>query len=263
MKYIKKILVFILFVSCSNMNENKNMEFNQVLEDYFQESLYLYKIDGTFQGDSRYNDTLPNFLSDEFVIKEKLFYNKYLKKINSFENSILNEEDLLSKNVLKWECEMNLDRMKFPTDLMPVDQMWGFQLTMGQLASGMGAQPFNNFKDYKNWLVRIDGYLDWLKSAKIKMQEGMKTGWVLPKSLIKKVLPQLKVMTNEDVENHLFYKPVTSFPNLIEEDEREILIAEYYDMVKNKIIPAYSDLYNFMSNEYFDSGRETRSEERL
>ena len=257
MKYIKKILVFILIVSCSNMNENKNMEFNQVLEDYFQESLYLYKIDGTFQGDSRYNDTLPNFLSDEFVNKEKLFYNKYLKKINSFENSILNEEDLLSKNVLKWECEMNLDRMKFPTDLMPVDQMWGFQLTMGQLASGMGAQPFNSFKDYKNWLVRIDGYLDWLKSAKIKMHEGMKTGWVLPKSLIKKVLPQLKVMTNEDVENHLFYKPVTSFPNLIEEDEREILVAEYYDMVKNKIIPAYSDLYNFMSNEYFDSGRET------
>ena len=35
----------------------------------------------------------------------------------------------------------------------------------------------------------------------------MKTRWVLPKSLIKKVLPQLKVMTNEDVENHLFYKP--------------------------------------------------------
>ena len=70
MKYIKKILVFILFVSCSNMNENKNMEFNQVLEDYFQESLYLYKIDGTFQGDSRYNDTLPNFLSDEFVNKK-------------------------------------------------------------------------------------------------------------------------------------------------------------------------------------------------
>ena len=31
------------------MNENKNMEFNQVLEDYFQESLYLYKIDGTFR----------------------------------------------------------------------------------------------------------------------------------------------------------------------------------------------------------------------
>ena len=62
------------------MNENKNMEFNQVLEDYFQESLYLYKIDGTFRR-FRYNDTLPNSLSDEFVIKEKLFYNKYLKKL--------------------------------------------------------------------------------------------------------------------------------------------------------------------------------------
>ena len=128
----------------------------------------------------------------------------------------------------------------------------GFSADHGSTRKVEWEHKLNNFKDYKNWLVRIDGYLDWLKSAKIKMQEGMKTGWVLPKSLIKKVLPQLKVMTNEDVENHLFYKPVTSFPNLIEEDEREILIAEYYDMVKNKIIPAYSDLYNLMSlmNEF-------------
>ena len=257
MKHIKITLVFLLIVSCTIMDRNKNIEFNQVLEDYFQESLYLYKINGTFQGDPRYNDSLPNFLSDEFVKKEELFYNKFLKKINSFDNSLLNEEDLLSKNVLKWECEMNLDRMKFPKDLMPVDQMWGFQLTMGQLASGMGAQPFNNFKDYKNWLVRIDGYLEWLKTARIKMQEGIKTGWVLPKSLIKKVLPQLKVMTNKDVENHLFYKPVLNLPELIEDDEKETLVNDYYDMVKNKIIPAYDDLFNFMSNEYFNSGRET------
>ena len=39
-----------------------------------------------------------------------------------------------------------------------IDQM-GFQLTMGQLQVEW-EQPFNNFKDYKNWLVRIDGYLD-------------------------------------------------------------------------------------------------------
>ena len=85
---------------------------------------------------------------------------------------------------------------------MPIDQMWGFQLSMGQLASGMGAQPFKNLEDYKNWLVRIDGYLEWLKSSKINMKEGIKIGWVLPKSLIKKVLPQLKAMTNKYIENH-------------------------------------------------------------
>jgi uncharacterized protein (DUF885 family) len=128
---------------------------------------------------------------------------------------------------------------------------------MGQLASGMGAQPFKNLEDYRNWLVRIDGYLEWLKSAKINMIEGIKIGWVLPKSLIKKVLPQLEVMTNQDIENHLFYKPVLNFPETIKEDDRKILINDYYHMIRNKIIPAYNDLYNFMSNEYFESGRET------
>ncbi|MFL2599640.1 MAG: DUF885 domain-containing protein [Flavobacteriaceae bacterium] len=249
--------MFFIIMSCTYINNVNDIKFEQVLENYFQESLYLYKITGTYQGDPRYNDTLPNFLSDDFIVKEKKFYRKFLNKMNSYDNSILSEDELLNKNVLLWECEMNLKRLQFPKDLMPIDQMWGFQLSMGQLASGMGAQPFKNLEDYRNWLVRVDGYLEWLKSAKINMTEGIKIGWVLPKSLIKKVLPQLKVMTNQDIENHLFYKPVLNFPETIKEDDRKKLINDYYHMIKNKIIPAYNDLYSFMSNEYFESGRET------
>ena len=257
MIYNKVLIMFFIIMSCTYLNNVNDIKFEQVLENYFQESLYLYKITGTYQGDPRYNDTLPNFLSDDFIVKEKKFYRKFLNKMNSYDNSILSEDELLNKNVLLWECEMNLKRLQFPKDLMPIDQMWGFQLSMGQLASGMGAQPFKNLEDYRNWLVRIDGYLEWLKSAKINMIEGIKIGWVLPKSLIKKVLPQLEVMTNQDIENHLFYKPVLNFPETIKEDDRKILINDYYHMIRNKIIPAYNDLYNFMSNEYFESGRET------
>ena len=65
---------------------------------------------------------------------------------------------------------MNLDRMKFPTDLMPVDQM-GFSADHGSTCKWNGSTTFNNLKDYKNWLVRIDGYLDWLKSAKLKCRK--------------------------------------------------------------------------------------------
>jgi len=50
---------------------------------------------------------------------------------------------------------------------------------MGQLASGEGAQPFKTVQDYENWLVRIQGYLEWLDSAQEKMREGMAIGWVL------------------------------------------------------------------------------------
>lgn len=95
---------------------------------------------------------------------------------------------------------MALQGMEFKKNQMPIDQMWGFQLTMGQLASGEGAQPFKTVQDYDNWLIRIEGYLDWLHSAQLKMREGIQSGWVLPKSLVLKVVPQLEEMTTTNLE---------------------------------------------------------------
>jgi len=169
MKKIVVLIITLLILSCQNLPSSKTADLDVLFENYYQGTLELYRINATYQGDSRYNDTLPNFLSDEFKAKEKAFYTSYLNDLNQFEDSSLSEEALLSKNILKWECEMALQGMEFLKDQMPIDQMWGFQLTMGQLASGEGAQPFKTVTDYENWLIRIDGYLEWLDSAKQKM----------------------------------------------------------------------------------------------
>jgi len=161
----------------------------------------------------------------------------------------------LSKKILIWECEMSLKGMEFQKDLMPIDQMWGFQLSFGQLASGAGAQPFNTVQDYENWLVRIEGYLDWLQSAQSNMQKGMKTGWVLPQALVKKVLPQLKGMTRVDLDKHLFYNPARNFPISFTEEDKTRLSAAYKTMVLDQIVPAYTVLHDFMANEYLAAAR--------
>jgi len=233
------------------------VSFDDFLENYYQENIKLYRINGTFQGDSRYNDTLPNFLSSSFEAKEKAFFQSYLNEVANYPDTLLSEEQQLSKKVLKWECEMYLQGIKFPKDLMPIDQMWGFQLTMGQLASGMGAQPFKTPQDYDNWLIRIEGYLSWLESAKENMKEGMAVGWVLPTSLVQKVIPQLEVMSTTQWDEHLFYSPIRNLPEGFSEEERSRLSAAYAAMVQNKIIPAYADLVEFMSGEYFAASRES------
>lgn len=258
MKRITLLFVSLLIVSCQNQNSKLNTtEFDSLLEDYYQENLKLYRINATFQGDTRYNDTLPNFLSPEFQAKEKAFYTHYLNSLDQFDDALLDAEDVLSKSILKWECEMALKGMEFPKDQMPIDQMWGFQLTMGQLASGEGAQPFKTVQYYKNWLVRIEGYLDWLATAQAKMQAGMQSGWVLPKSLVTKVLPQLKFMTTTDLEQHLFYGPARNFPSDFDEKTQADLALAYQDMVLNQIVPAYKKLHDFMANEYHQAARES------
>ena len=255
MNKIITLLISILFFFSCNFNNEKSLKIAQVFENYYQESLKLYPLQATSQGDLRYNDFLPNDLSDEFRKKEKEFYTFYKSQLNNFPNHTLNENDLLSKKVLLWECDLSLKRLTFNEQYTPINQMWTLQLTIGQYAAGLSAQPFKTVKDYNNWLKRIDDYLIWLETAEERMRQGIKNEIVLPKSLIKKVIPQLKTILNPDLNQNLFFSPARQFPKEFSEKDKSVLTEKYTEMVLNKIIPAYKKLSDFMSDQYLDAGR--------
>ena len=257
---MKKILVLfslsITFFSCQ-INNKQSEEINQVFENYYQESLRLYPLNATSQGDQRYNDFLPDNLTDKFKNEEKIFYLNYRNRLNEFDNSNLSKDDVLSKKVLLWECETNLERLNFKEQYTPINQMWTLQLNIGQYAAGLSAQPFKTVKDYNDWLSRLDDYIIWLSSAEDRMKEGIVNGYVLPKSLIIKVIPQLKTIINTNLDENLFYSPIRQFPFDFSEDEKSVLTNKYKKTVLNKIIPAYQKLYDFMKNEYLENGRDS------
>ena len=253
-KTITLLMSILVFFSC-NFNNDKSLEIAQVFENYYQESLKLYPLQATSQGDLRYNDFLPNDLSDEFRKKEKEFYTFYKSQLNNFPDHTLNENDLLSKKVLLWECDLSLKRLTFNEQYTPINQMWTLQLTIGQYAAGLSAQPFKTVKDYNDWLKRINDYLIWLETAEERMKQGIKNEIVLPKSLIKKVIPQLKTILNPDLNHNLFFSPARQFPESFSEKDKSILTEKYTEMVLNKIIPAYKKLSDFMSDQYLDAGR--------
>ena len=253
-KTITLLMSILVFFIC-NFNNDKSLEIAQVFENYYQESLKLYPLQATSQGDLRYNDFLPNDLSDEFREKEKEFYTFYKFQLNNFPDYTLNENDLLSKKVLLWECDLSLKRLTFNEQYTPINQMWTLQLTIGQYAAGLSAQPFKTVKDYNDWLKRIDDYLIWLETAEERMKQGIKNEIVLPKSLIKKVIPQLKTILNPDLNHNLFFSPARQFPESFSDKDKSILTEKYTEMVLNKIIPAYKKLSDFMSDQYLDAGR--------
>ena len=234
-----------------------NSDFDQVLEDYYQEGLKLNPLIATSQGDNRYNDYMPDFLSKDYQDQLKNYYVNYKNKANAFEDSALSDTQRMSKDILIWECDINLEGMEFDSDLTPINQMWTLQLNIGQLASGASAQPFKTVEDYEMWLSRLDGYLDWLNSAEKKMKEGIDNNYVLPKSLIAKVLPQLKAMTVTNLDEHLFFAPVRNFPDSFSTEDKQRLKESYEAKIENEIIPAYTKLYNFMKDEYLPSGRDS------
>ncbi len=266
---IKKIMAVacfaIAFTACKNETATQkpseevdvSAEFNEMLNNYYEEGLQLNPIQATFTGDTRFNDQFPNPLADETVNKFKAYFSKYKNALNQFDDASLSKSEKMTKAILNWECDMNLERFNFRTDYFPIDQMWSINLNIGQLASGASAQPFKTVQDYHNWLKRLEGYLQWMTSAEAKMKEGMTQGYVLPKSLIVKVLPQLEALTVTDLDAHLFYTPVKNFPEDFSEEDKKQLTEAYAQMVSERIIPAYQSLHKFMSEEYLKLGRTT------
>ncbi|MCF1422719.1 DUF885 domain-containing protein [Mangrovimonas futianensis] len=262
---MRKVLFFavVVFFACSCQEEvkeptpNAGEELSQLLSDYSEEGYSLNPLIATSAGDDRFNDQFPDFLSESYRAKSKEYFTKYKKAVLAIDDSLLTDTELMSKKVLLWECDMNLDGFQFRKDLMPIDQMWSANLDFNQLASGTTAQPFKTVEDYDNWLKRVDGYLVWLASAKKNMKEGSRKGYVLPKTLIVKVIPQFESLAHGPVEDHLFYSPIKLFPDSFSDEEKSRLTESYSKMVENKIIPAYADMATYLKEDYLPLGRES------
>ncbi|NND82444.1 MAG: DUF885 domain-containing protein [Gammaproteobacteria bacterium] len=243
--------------SGSTAGSSISQQFAAMLDTYYEQNLALNPISATFAGDNRFNDRFVNYLSDDVEKKLQRHYRKYQDALAGFDDADLSDSERMSKEVLTWELAMSLADLQFDSDLTPIDQMWTLNLTMGQLASGASAQPFATVGDYERWLRRVDGFLEWLSAAESKMREGMARGYVLPKSLIKKVVPQLQAMTTTDLQQHLFYSPARNFPAALGAEDRARLETAYRAMVLDKIVPAYTRLAEFMQGEYMAAGRDS------
>lgn len=259
MTKIAPFFLLLLVISCSKKIEQTSnvASFDEMLENYHQEGLKLNPLNATFAGDDRYNDLLLNDITSAHAEIEKAYYQKYLQALQGFKLSELDNEQKISYEVLKWECEINLAAHSFPANLMPVDQFWSTQLMIGQLASGASAQPFRNKVDYDNWLKRLGVFVNWSDSAVLNMNLGIQNGVVLPKSLIKKVIPQLEGWTKGPTAEHHFYSPLLEMPSTMTAEEANEATEQYTSFIENQLIPTMGRLYQFFKEDYLEAGRET------
>lgn len=263
---MKKIILFFailitVFSSCKLSNTNQqnqdNKELAALFDKYYEERLQLFPLEATAIGDERYNDKLYADFTDSYRKKEKEFYNRYLVYVTKFDRDQLNENDKISYDIFKREMEISLEGLKFRTNLIPANQFWGMTLDFGQLGSGEGNQPFKTVKNYDDWLKRMDAFSVWTDSAIQYFKKGIETNYVLPKSLVQKMIPQMDAMVGSDVTKNLFYGPINKLPKDFSDADKKRLTETFTQSIQKNIIFSYKKLGNFLKNEYLPKARNT------
>jgi uncharacterized protein (DUF885 family) len=251
--------LLLLAASCKLTPHNKaiteNKELNSLFNNYYEERMKLFPFEATSNGDNRFNDLLPVDFTDSYRDTLKSFFTGYLNKIDKYKREDLIENDRISYDIFKREMEISVKGFDFPDNYIPFNQFGGLPLTMGQLGSGDGNQPFKTVKDYDDWLKRVKEYSIWTDSAIIYFKKGIISGIVLPKVLVEKIIPQMRAMETTDPVKSLFYQPVNKFPASFSDTDKKRLKELYKKIIAEEIVPSYKKMGDFLQHEYLPKAR--------
>ena len=235
--------------------QDKASQLNALYEQYWEESLKLNPLRATFQGDPRYNDQLPNFLSAEFREQSLRFTRDWLQKIEAVGAEGLTGQDLLSYQIFVRDARNEIEGSHFPDWMQPINQFYNIASTVVQLGSGTGAQPFKTVQDYDNWQRRASRFPVLFDQAIANMREGIEAGVVQPRALMEKVVPQLDALIKPKAEDTLFWGPITKLPESFSAADKQRITNDYRQLIEGELLPAYRELRQFIVDDYLPHTR--------
>jgi uncharacterized protein (DUF885 family) len=206
--------------------------------------------------DTRYDaaggwDISPQFLADSRELERR-----YLEAVLTMPRARLDSGSQLTYDLFRRERELAAESFTYPTELVPLNPFDSMPLWFAQTGAGRDQYAILSAKDLESWRARADGYARWTAQAIANMREGLRRGYTLPRPLISAMLPMLAAL-GEDTPANVFYQPQKSLPATLDESERSRLADGIRTGVKQKILPSYRSLHDFLRDEYLPRARQS------
>ncbi len=200
---------------------------------------------------SRGDAISPQQLADSLAVERR-----FLAEVLAVPRAGLDAESRLTYDIFKRQRELEIEGFTYPDELLPVNPFDGPWLQLARSAADTAQHPLRDADDCENWLRQIDGFAAWSRQAIANMREGMRRGYTSPRSLVRRALPLLALL-GEDTSASVFYLPMRTLPQTLQAPQRSHLTQSLAGAVKDKLLPAYRELHDFMQNEYLPRTRES------
>jgi len=203
-----------------------------------------------FDGASGY-DISAQFLADSLALERAC-----LGEVLELQRPRFDPDSRLTYDIFRRERELAVESFTYPSELLPVNPFRSMPQLFAQTGAGASQYAILSAKDYEHWHARVDAYVRWTGQAIANMREGMRRGYALPRVLVEEMLPQLAAL-GEDSPANVFYQPLSSIPATIADSERNRLSQGITAGVRDRILPAYRTLLDFLRAEYLPRARES------
>ncbi len=239
---------------------NQGAQLHALFKASDESNLRRNPLSALFRGDLRYADQLGDGISEAYYAGERAAGENELRQLAAIDRASLSTTDQLAYDVFKWQTEMQLrgltPEMLALTAVRPLDHFFGIHTFYPDIASGQGVAPFKTFADYENNLKRHQQYAAAVDKIIARFREGMASGVVQPKLVVRNIIDQLDLQLKQGVEGSTFYGPVQKFPEGIPAADQTRLRAAHAAVIRDEIRPAYVRLRDFLKKDYLPAARE-------
>ena len=207
----------------------------------------------TMVGDYRFNASLSD--TSLAATKAALIHERRaLEQARAIDRDKLNVQNQLSHDLFIYHKEQQLKAAAFvPFNPQPLTGVQGIHIGFVQMVAQM---PFASEADYRNYLSRLEALPVHVAGLVEQMREGMRTGWVPPKSALRTVPGMLRQLREGAVTGALG-QPFRQIPATIDKPVRDALALAGPALLRARVIPALQELEDFVRIEYLPAARDS------
>jgi uncharacterized protein (DUF885 family) len=137
---------------------------------------------------------------------------------------------------------------------MQLTQLGGIQQDIARM---LDVAPHNTVKDYEDIIARLNGVPTVVDQTMALLRKGLAAGITPPRITLRDVPQQVKNQLEPDPTKSAFLRPFQKFPVEFSETQKTRLRLAAELALKEKVLPSFTKLHEFIANDYVPGARET------
>lgn len=204
--------------------------------------------------EARYGEAPADTLSPQALADSLALERRYLDDLMGVARAPLDADAKLTYDIFRHERELTIEGFTFPAELLPVNAYDSMPQRFALMAAAAETHALASERDFDVWQARVRVYQQWTDQAILNLREGMRRGYTLPLAVVSRSLPVLANL-GEDSPASLFYEALRTAPGTPDDADRARLTLAITQVVKERILPSYRRLHDFMQRDYLPRAR--------
>ena len=222
------------------------IKFSENSNDKLQEIIIIYQDHESYDG----KEYPLGLFTKEHYQSEANFALGLLNQLENIDSNDLDENNLISYELLKFELNDIIDYYNFERYLNPLLSDSGFHSSLNYMV-----RPLSNYKKTIEYLNKLNSIPEFVNQNLNNIRLGLKKGVSQPIVIFDGYESTYNDHITNNYLNNYFYSPFKNLPNDISESQSDSIYKAAKISINEIVVPQFKRIKEFFENEYYPKTR--------